>query len=132
MLNTDVPRIKKAQKAGDYILSDSLMRSLCTQFRNLVERGIEQELLSGVVQRFARNVSTLKLPRLYALSGDDISLFDQLMTKYSYFDHSQSLETPIALPRIEDIEGDLNRLSAWHKDFKSRCETEEKKARGKA
>lgn len=103
----------------------------CTQFRNLVERGIEQELLSGIVQRFNRNVSTLKLPRLYALSDSDISLFDQLMTKYSYFDHSQSLETPVALPSIEEIEKDLDCLIQWSKAFKKRCEDEEKKAKGK-
>lgn len=131
MLNTDLHKIRQAQKNGDYDLADSLMRSLCTQFRNLVERGIEQELLSGIVQRFNRNVSTLKLPRLYALSDSDISLFDQLMTKYSYFDHSQSLETPVALPSIEEIEKDLDCLIQWSKAFKKRCEDEEKKAKGK-
>lgn len=131
MLNTDLHKIKQAQDNGDYDLADSLMRSLCTQFRNIVERGIEQELLSGVVQRFNRNVSTLKLPRLYALSNSDISLFDKLMTKYSYFDHSQSLETPITLPSVEGIKSDLDCLIKWSKSFKKRCEDEEKKAKGK-
>ena len=53
------------------------------------------------------------------------------MTKYSYFDHSQSLETPITLPSVEEIKRDLDCLIKWSKSFKKRCEDEEKKAKGK-
>lgn len=131
MINSDISSIRKAQENDDYVTADSLMRSLCTQFRNLVERGIEQNLLSGVVLRFNRNISTLKLPRLNAIAQEDISIFDRLMTKYSAFDHSQSIETPISLPEIADVETDLRMLSEWSTDFKKRCDKEEEVAKGK-
>ncbi len=131
MINDDLNHIKRAQKNADYVTADSLMRSLCTQFRNLVERGIEQSLLSGVVMRFNRNISTLKLPRLYAITKNDILIFHKLMTKYSTFGHSQSIEAPVALPGIDDIEADLRELLEWSADFKKRCEEEEEKEKGR-
>ncbi len=131
LLTSEVSSIRKAQDAGDYHIVDGLIHSVCASFRNIIEYGVEQTLLSGVVSRFGRNVSTLKLPRLYAITADDIGIFDEMMTKYSYFDHSHSSELPVPLPSIDEVIADLTKTRDWAKDFKKRSEAEANKAKGK-
>lgn len=41
-----------------------------------------------------------------------------MMTKYSYFEHSQPSEKPIELPDLEYLEKDVNNLIDWGKDYK--------------
>lgn len=131
LLNHDVADIKKALKDGNFNDADSKTYALCTAFRNMIEYGVEQNLLSGVVSRFSRNVSTMKIPCLNAITQEDIALFDSMMTKYSYYDHSHSIETPLPPPDIADVEKDLIQMRDWAKTFTKRCEAEQKKAKGK-
>lgn len=131
LLNRDVPAIKKDLKDGRFSDADAKTLALCAEFRNMIEYGVEQNLLCGVVSRFSRNVSTMKLPCLYAITQADISLFDSMMTKYSYYDHSHSIETPLPPPEIEDIEADLIRMRDWAKSFAKRSDAEQKRAKGK-
>ena len=58
---------------------------------------------------------------LYNVQEDDIAVFEKMMTKYSAYEHSQSLERPVSLPELSDIEADIESLLAWCKDFWSRC-----------
>lgn len=131
LLGENVVRIKKLRREGDYDTADTKILELCTIFRNVIEYGVEQSLLSGIVSRFGRNVLTLKLPCLYAITQEDIALFDSMMTKYSYYDHSHSLETPIPLPDIADVEADMQTMLTWDKEFTKRCKTEQDKSKGK-
>lgn len=131
LLREDVSRIKKAQNSGDFATADMSIQSLCARFRNVIEYGIETTLLSNVVSRFKRNISTLALPRLSAITPADIELLDSMMTKYSYYDHSHSVEAPMPLPKIEDVEADLNTMLDWAKQFKKRCDEKQQKAKGK-
>lgn len=41
-----------------------------------------------------------------------------MMTKYSYFEHSQPSEKPIELPDLECLEKDVNDLIDWGKNYK--------------
>lgn len=85
-----------------------------------MEKGIETTLLSGVVLRHEKNISSQKIRYLKALTELDIDLFNDLMTKYSYYDHSWSTEKPISLPNISDIENDMNKLVKWFDEFSLR------------
>lgn len=127
ILNQDIPQIKKSQEKGDYVYADVRIRGLCTQIRTLVEYGIEHNLLCGIVKRFSMSVSTLMLPYLYALKEDDVKLFDEMMTKYSKYEHSQSNERQIPLPTIEMIEEDVKKMIDWCGDYKKRTEAAKKK-----
>lgn len=120
LLNQDIAQTKRLQHEGEFELADATILSICTTFRNVVEYGIEHDLLSGVVSRFDRNVSTQKLRYLKVITEADISLFERMMSKYSYYDHSHSVETPFSLPEIEDLEKDLLEMKAWAEAFKKR------------
>ena len=47
-------------------------------------------------------------------------MIDDVMTKYSCYEHSQSAEAPVEVPDPDEIEADIDRLLAWHNEFKDR------------
>lgn len=126
----ELPAIKRKQKEGDYITADAMLKSLCSDFRKVIEQGIGQDLLSGIVSRYGREISSLKLTRLYALTQADITLFHNMMSKYSCYEHSQPIETPLPLPDIADLETDLITMANWAKEYDKRCNAEAHKSRG--
>jgi hypothetical protein len=48
----------------------------------------------------------------------DCKFIDDLMTKYSAFEHSQSNESPVGVPDEADLRKDLESLKKWRGDFK--------------
>ena len=111
---------KKASENSEYELAEILIKSICSDFRTLVERSIENDLLCGVVQRFQRPVYTLKLKDLAKLKDADCDLLDSLMTKYSGFEHSQPIESPVELPKSEDLLVDMTALKNWREEYAKR------------
>jgi hypothetical protein len=96
-------------------------KSICSEFRKLLERTVEEDLLSGVVKRHRRSVTTDNLIfDLAKIMLDDCKCIDDLMTKYSFFEHSQSEETPVTLPDEPELRADLERLKEWRTQFKKR------------
>lgn len=123
MLNRDVPQIEKKMKevSSDEIVYD--LKSLCSNFRIVIERAIEVYLICGVVERFRRSVQTMKVKKLSNISEDDCKLLDDLMTEYSKFEHSQSYEMPGKLPNVEKIKRDMNMLNDWIMDYRKKTES---------
>lgn len=110
----------KASENGDFEYAEILLKSICSDFRTLVERSIESDLLCGVVQRFQRPVHTLKLKDLAKLKDEDCNLLDTLMTKYSGFEHSQPVESPVELPKPADLLVDMTTLKNWREEYVKR------------
>jgi energy-coupling factor transporter ATP-binding protein EcfA2 len=100
---------------------EPLSKAICSDFRIIIERFIENKLLCDVVQRFRRSINTLgKLEKISLITADDCKLFDELMTKYSKYEHSQSVELPVFPPCVEDLKEDMEKLKDWYKEFKKR------------
>nr|VFJ65749.1 MAG: hypothetical protein BECKDK2373C_GA0170839_11357 [Candidatus Kentron sp. DK] len=116
---------KKKNENGEFEQAEILLKSICSDFRTLVERSIENDLLCGVVQRFQRSVDTLKLKELAKLKDADINLLDSLMTKYSGFEHSQPAESPVNLPEPDKLLEDMTELRRWRKDYADRKATQQ-------
>lgn len=108
---------KKSSESGDFETAEILIKSICSDFRILLERSIENDLLCGVIQRFQRPVSTLKLKDLAKLKGTDCMLIDSLMTKFSTFEHSQPDESPVNLPSPDELLQDMNKLKSWREEY---------------
>lgn len=101
---------------------DPYVKSLCSDFRVLLERMIECELMSGVVERYRRAINTMgKISNLAKISLEDCKYFDELMTKYSRYEHSQPIEAPIRLPEPGELEKDFKELQQWLTEFKNRA-----------
>jgi hypothetical protein len=117
-------RLSKARKVLDElgrIEYDLLAKGICSDFRILIERFIENDLLADVVQRFRRSVNTKgKLHKLAHISADDCKLFEDYMTKYSAYEHSHSYEAPVMLPEPDELKEDMERIKSWLVEFKKR------------
>ncbi len=120
LMNQRYQDAKKTSENGEFEHAEILLKSICSDFRTLVERSIENDLLCGVVQRFQRPVHTLKLKDLAKLKDADCNLLDSLMTKYSGFEHSQPTESPVELPKPDDLLGDMTSLKNWREEYAKR------------
>jgi len=99
-------------------------QGICSDFRKLLERTVEDDLLNGVVKRHRRSVTTDNLlGKLPLITPEDCAYIDDMMTKYSCYEHSQSQETPIFLPAEPELRADLEGLRDWREGFNQRGST---------
>ncbi|RBA49962.1 chromosome segregation protein SMC [Xanthomonas oryzae pv. oryzae] len=111
-----------ALKKQDAAMRAMLLKTHCSNFRILLERSIEDELCSGVINRFRREVKTINLlQRLHAITSEDCALINRMMTKYSAFEHSQPTETPSSLPQPDELLEDVQTMLDWIRDFNDRA-----------
>lgn len=116
-------RVTQARKMIDSstVEYEAYVKGICSDLRILVERMIEFDLLCDVVIRYRPNINTLgKLNKLSVITRSDTALLDSFMSKYSVFEHSNSPETPVTLPSVEELEVDLKRLQDWRTDLDKR------------
>ena len=116
-------RVGRARKVLENSSSDYeiLAKAICSDFRIVIEHMVELTLLSDVVQRFRRNIITKgKIHQLAKITMNDCQFFDDLMTEYSKYEHSQPSETPVSLPQPENLEKDIKQALAWSIEFEKR------------
>lgn len=122
--NILLSRLEAAKKAGEASGADayrSLVQGICSDFRKLLERTVEDDLLQQIVRRHRRSITTDgRLPKLAHISPVDCKLIDDLMSKYSCYEHSQSSEMTVFIPEEPDLRADLESLRKWREDFKKR------------
>jgi hypothetical protein len=98
-----------------------LAKAICSDFRILLERIVEFELLADVVTRHRREVHTKgKMYKLAKITSEDCVLIEQLMGDFSCFEHSQSVEVPVEIPDPAALDSALKTVIDWHDEFKSR------------
>ena len=99
-----------------------LAKSICSDFRILLERIIEHELLKGIVQRHKGKVTTDgKLAAISKIQQSDCDLLEGLMSEFSKHEHSQSDEAPVELPDPENLDKALDSILSWHTEFSKRA-----------
>ena len=122
--NKLLTRLNEAKKAGTTGGADAYRiraQGICTDLRILLERTVEDDLLNRVVRRHRRSVTTdNRLNPLANITPEDCRFIDNLMTKYSSYEHSQSQEVPISLPEEPELRADLESLKTWRQDFRKR------------
>ena len=124
LLNENLAKARRAHDEEGQTAYAPLAKSICSDLRILLERMIECELLADVVQRFRRAVNTQgKLDKLARITPEDCKLFDDMMTKYSRYEHSQPNEAPVVLPTPDELKADLEALRDWRSAFVNRTMT---------
>ena len=114
---------KKMADAGDIPGYKIHAQSICTDFRKLLERTVENDLLNDIVKRHRRSVTTdNRIGHLSKITHGDCEYIDDLMTKYSCYEHSQSQEAaPAFIPEEAELRADLIGLKTWRGEFKERA-----------
>ncbi|MEO6934860.1 MAG: hypothetical protein ABI171_05885 [Collimonas sp.] len=117
-----IPQLRKLIEQNDIDSYDERAKSVCSDFRILVERCVEKILFNDVLQRFRRSVETKgKIGALAKITAGDCTFIDDLMTRYSAFEHSQPDELPAVLPNIDDLQADVEELATWISNFEKRA-----------
>lgn len=120
-LITKLDAAKKFWDSGDSNSYKIYAQAICSDFRKLIERTVEDDLLQEIVKRHRRSIMTQsKLNGLVKINQEDGQYIDDLMTKYSKFEHSQSVEVPIDVPDEPELRNDLEKLQSWREEFKKR------------
>lgn len=117
-LDGPIRQTEKAQNNGDHMIADIMLKGLCSKLRDIIEKSIETTLLSNIVSRYVRNISSDKIRYLKAITETDVDFIDGMMSKYSKYDHSQSIEKPVSLPTIDEYKNDVNSIKEWYEHFK--------------
>lgn len=95
----------------------------CQQFRICVERSVEDVLLQGMVHRFERRIMTNgKVTKLTRMTMEDCKLVDSMMTKYSFTEHSQPIDSPPVKISAEELNCDIEGYLRWINDYRKRMQ----------
>ena len=121
LINDCLSKAKKLLREDGKEVYEPYAKALCRDFRILLERMIEFDLMADVVGRYRRDINTKnKIHKLARINEHDCQYFDDLMTKYSRYEHSQPLDAPVPLPEPDELQHDFNELKEWQTDFKQR------------
>jgi energy-coupling factor transporter ATP-binding protein EcfA2 len=122
--NILLDRLRDAKKMGETAGAAayySLAQGICSDFRKLIERSVEDDLLQKIVVRHRRGISTDgRLPALLEITHEDLHRIDELMTKFSCYEHSQSEEMPVQPPEEAELKADIESLKQWRDDLEAR------------
>ncbi|WP_417446396.1 AAA family ATPase [Kangiella sp.] len=121
--NSKLSAARKALEQDGYDSYYPLAKAICSDFRILLERIVENELLADVVARHRRAVNTKgKIHKLAKITTEDCDLIDQLMGNFSDYEHSQSSESPVDIPEPDELHDALTLIIEWHEAFSKRRE----------
>ena len=117
LMNDNLSKLKKMDELSEEYAREK--HYICQQFRNCVEKSVEEFLVGEVVMRFRKDVQTKRIKYLHTITQEDCDTVDAMMTKYSAYDHSMSAETPLIEFDVSEIEEDMNNFSQWLKKRKA-------------
>lgn len=97
---------------GPYETEASVIYGL---LREAWERGVEEVLLGGVVERFRPGVQTLHVGEIADITDDDCKAVERAMTKCSKWlpGHDQPAAAPVVMPEPSEIRADIDALNEW-------------------
>lgn len=88
--------------------------------REAWERGLEEIMLGGVVERYRRGIQTQQIRYLSDITPADCSALDAGMTKCSRWLHDQSGAENVPVPDPDELKADIAALEAWVQGIKQR------------
>lgn len=104
-----------AHRRGDHQDYERRAKEIYGYLREGWERGVEEVLLNGAVERFAPEVQTQRLRRLSAITDDHVNTLERGMSKTSRWlrghDDAAALDEPVPPP--DELAQDIEELEAW-------------------
>lgn len=96
-------------------------KAICRDARATLERMVELDLVAEVVRRFHPEIQTKnKLAKLAKIEIGDCEFIDEMMSYFSKFIHSQSVETPAPPPPEDELQEALNQIKNWRDIYDAR------------
>ena len=118
ILNTIAQIKKKDENSEDY---QNAIDAVHKKFRILVERSVEDVLILSTVRRFDKQIRTQGIiKKLANIKVEDCEIIESMMTKYSYFEHSQPQDSATVIVDIEDLQKDIEAFRDWVTEYNKR------------
>lgn len=112
-IRTKIADTKRKHDPDSEEYSDAVGK-ICQQFRICIERSVEEVLLMKMVRRFERRIMTNnKVTKLTRITPEDCSVIDDLMTRYSFTEHSQPADSPLIEVDIDELDSDIKSFIDW-------------------
>ncbi len=121
--------LKKEWQSADKLFRDGLQDQYEKEAKNLYgllreawERGLEEVLLGGIVERFRPGVQTLQIMAIADITIEDCTAVEKGMSKCSAWlrGHDQSPAAPVPVPKPAELKDDIDELDTWVKAINKR------------
>lgn len=121
-LKQKLQQADKLHRQGHKSLYETEASVIYGLLREAWERGIEEVLLGGVVERFRPGVQTLQVGDIADITYEDCKAVERAMTKCSKWlaGHDQAAAAPSEMPEPSEIRSDIENLSKWAKAIHKR------------
>ncbi len=126
-------RLQDAQKLcreGHQTAYETEASLIYGHLREAWERGLEEVLLGGVVERFRPGVQTQQVGLLADIPSEDCRAVEKAMTKYSKWlpGHDQAPAARADVPAPETLGADIDELDRWVKAIRKRQKESSRRA----
>ena len=109
-LNAQISKYGKVDIVDTEVLRQ-INKDFYTDYRETVERFVEQTLLSSVVQRFEKDVKTMMLSEVEVRDEDYKEIFQIMKKASTYSGHDAPLGAQITPVSVDEMGKDLAKLS---------------------
>ena len=114
--------LEKVFRQGDVEEYERDAKDIYGMLREAWERGVEEVLLDGAVERFRNSIQTRRIRKLIDISSKDIATLEAGMSKTSTWlrGHDQAAAVNAPVPEPNEVMQDIKELEAWVKAIRKR------------
>ena len=121
-LKDELQKAKAMYRREEYFEYERTAEWIYGRLREAWERGLEEVLLEGTVERFRESIQTLPIHRLSDIDEEDCGVLSAGMRKSSTWlpGHDQAAAVNAPIPRPQELEGDIRALEKWVERIRKR------------
>lgn len=114
--------VDKLYREGHQDHYEKEAKNLYGLLREAWERGLEEVLLGGVIERFRPGVQTQQIIAIADITPEDCAAVERGISKCSAWlrGHDQSAAAPAPVPKPAELKGDIDELDNWVKAINKR------------
>ena len=121
-LNRSFQEVEKLFRLGEYAAYENRAAEMYGQLRATWERGLEEVLLGGIVERFRPSIQTQQIGKIADITPEDCKAVEEAMTKCSKWitGHDQAPTAREDVPEPPELKQDIKKLDTWVKTIRKR------------
>ena len=114
--------VKKLHQKGHQVMYEKETGVIYGLLREAWERGLEEVLLGGVVERYRPSVQTLQVAQIADITREDCQAVQTAMTKCSRWlhGHDQAAAARANVPEPAELDSDIQSLENWVRKIRQR------------
>jgi hypothetical protein len=118
-LRQEAEKIERTVSKDEY---DKMAIGIYGRLREAWERGLEEVLINGVIERYRPSIQSMQIKNLADITAEDCDIFYEAMTKCSRWlpghDNAPAENSPV--PSSKELAGDISTLEKWVNGINSR------------